>query len=157
VSNFILETYGWANDPEAGDCYARVDSPNIPAECFFSIVFDDPESFNEARRCGVYACRIERGSEEGKSHILISAMRQPEKILRGKCWIFSKGVNGAESGGGFVLPPATKTSLGGVKIGGGVGVEPDGTISVDGAGFIEETAAGTEEVQEMLDSIFNNG
>lgn len=37
-------------------------------------------------------------------------------------------------GGGYTLPPATASRLGGVKIGSGVTVQPDGTISVSGGG-----------------------
>lgn len=37
-------------------------------------------------------------------------------------------------GGGYVLPTATPTTLGGVKIGDGINVENDGTISVSGGG-----------------------
>lgn len=37
-------------------------------------------------------------------------------------------------GGGYTLPAATASRLGGVKIGSGVTVQPDGTISVSGGG-----------------------
>jgi hypothetical protein len=37
-------------------------------------------------------------------------------------------------GGSYTLPPATDTTLGGVKIGSGVNVTSDGTISVNGGG-----------------------
>ena len=37
-------------------------------------------------------------------------------------------------GGGYTLPTATASRLGGVKIGSGVSVEDDGTISVSGGG-----------------------
>ena len=55
----------------------------------------------------------------------------------------------------YVLPPATKDTLGGVKIGGGVDVENDGTISVDGAGMLENAAASDESAKEMLDAVFS--
>lgn len=42
--------------------------------------------------------------------------------------------SGGGGGGGYVLPPATNNTLGGVKIGSGVTVQNDGTISVSGGG-----------------------
>ena len=42
-----------------------------------------------------------------------------------------KNINGG-GGGGYVLPTATANRLGGVKIGDGINVENDGTISVSG-------------------------
>lgn len=39
-------------------------------------------------------------------------------------------VNGEPIGGNYVLPPATKTTLGGVKVGSGLGVSADGTVTV---------------------------
>ena len=45
----------------------------------------------------------------------------------------TKGVQIA-GGGSYTLPPATDTTLGGVKIGSGVNVTSDGTISVNGGG-----------------------
>lgn len=46
-----------------------------------------------------------------------------------------KNLNGG--GGGYVLPTATPTRLGGVKIGDGINVDSAGTISVQGGGGIE--------------------
>jgi len=49
-------------------------------------------------------------------------------------------------GGGYVLPPATSNTLGGVKIGNGVNVTSDGTISVSGGGGGGFDYSTTEEV-----------
>lgn len=57
------------------------------------------------------------------------------------------------SGGSFVLPVATATRLGGVKIGPGVSVTEDGTISVDLSTPAEELAT-PNETAEMLDEVF---
>lgn len=43
-------------------------------------------------------------------------------------------ISGGGGGGGYTLPTATASRLGGVKIGSGVTVEEDGTISVSGGG-----------------------
>lgn len=58
------------------------------------------------------------------------------------------------SGEGYVLPAATATRLGGVKIGEGVNIEADGKISVDGASLLNDATATEGEVEEMLDEVF---
>lgn len=54
----------------------------------------------------------------------------------------------------YVLQPATAETLGGVKIGEGVGVTADGLISIDSAQIVESAAASDESTQEMLDKVF---
>lgn len=54
----------------------------------------------------------------------------------------------------YILPTATETRLGGVKIGTDIDVKGDGTISVDGPGVVNKTMATSEEVKQTLDSIF---
>ena len=54
----------------------------------------------------------------------------------------------------FVLPAATTTRLGGVKIGEGLSVSADGTLSVDGDSVVENIAATDSEVEEALDEIY---
>lgn len=49
-------------------------------------------------------------------------------------WIGSYVGTGGGSGEGYTLPPASATTLGGVKIGEGIQVTPDGIISVDNSG-----------------------
>ena len=53
------------------------------------------------------------------------------------------GVGGND---GYTLPSATETRLGGVKVGKGLYVDPDGTLSVD--------SASEAEVEEMLTGVF---
>lgn len=49
-------------------------------------------------------------------------------------WIGSYVGTGGGSGEGYTLPPASATTLGGVKIGSGINVTPDGVISANGGG-----------------------
>lgn len=49
-------------------------------------------------------------------------------------WQVHKLSEGGSGGGGYVLPVATASRLGGVKIGSGISVEEDGTISASGGG-----------------------
>lgn len=49
-------------------------------------------------------------------------------------WLGSYIGTGGGSGEGYTLPPASATTLGGVKIGSGINVTADGTISAEGGG-----------------------
>ena len=53
-----------------------------------------------------------------------------------------------------MLPAATATQLGGGKIGEGLSVSADGTLSVDGESVVEGIAATDSEVEEALDEIY---
>ena len=64
------------------------------------------------------------------------------------------GSTGGGSGSDYTLPPATATKLGGVKIGNGLNVAQDGTVSVDGQAVIAEVSATEDETTEMMDAVF---
>ncbi len=64
---------------------------------------------------------------------------------------------GGASGGGsssYVLPVATATRLGGVKIGSGVSVSADGTISASTSGITQDEVVSAADTDKMLDEIF---
>lgn len=67
------------------------------------------------------------------------------------------GSGGTASGGGaaYVLPIATKTTLGGIKIGAGLNASADGTVSVAST-VAEEDIATSTDTEEMLDEIFSS-
>jgi len=67
--------------------------------------------------------------------------------------LYSEGA-GSGTGTGYTLPVASADRLGGVKVGSGVGVEEDGTISVDAAGALGEAIATPDEVNAALDQAF---
>lgn len=60
---------------------------------------------------------------------------------------------GESSGSGYMLPVATDSRLGGVKIGSGIDVTNDGTISVDGE-ITKADMTTDEEREEMLKEVF---
>lgn len=53
---------------------------------------------------------------------------------------------GNGGGGGYVLPTATDTRLGGVKVGSGLTVQEDGTLSADGGGSGVEVVSSLDEI-----------
>jgi hypothetical protein len=48
--------------------------------------------------------------------------------------IWDKIDNGGGGGGGYVLPPATASTLGGIKVGSNLSITSDGTLSATGGG-----------------------
>ena len=63
---------------------------------------------------------------------------------------------GGTAGGGsaYVLPVATATRLGGVKIGSGISVTADGTVTVSTSGITPEEVVSAADTDKMLDEIF---
>lgn len=66
------------------------------------------------------------------------------------------GTGGGGSGSTYVLPVATETTLGGVKIGEGLTVTPDGTASVEGVPIAEGEKATVEATNAVLDEVYDN-
>lgn len=63
---------------------------------------------------------------------------------------------GGTTGGGsaYVLPVATANRLGGVKIGSGISVTADGTVTVSTSGITPEEVVSAADTDKMLDEIF---
>lgn len=49
-------------------------------------------------------------------------------------WVAAGGIGSAGGGGGYVLPIASDTVLGGIKVGNGLAIDQDGVLSVSGVG-----------------------
>lgn len=85
---------------------------------------------------------------------LILRQAIPVFELEGSTLVISRGIWGGGTGGGggggsaYILPAATASRLGGVKIGDGIGVTTDGTISTDVTAIAEAAAAAVEENTE---------
>lgn len=62
--------------------------------------------------------------------------------------------DGGINSGSYTLPTATAARLGGVKIGEGVGVTPDGTISVDTDSVLDDILAPPGAMEAMLNEVF---
>lgn len=82
------------------------------------------------------------------------AKNQPYADMDATLALLSSSGNGQTGGGGtYVLPVATATTLGGVKLGEGFSTTPDGTLSYTGTGLPEDAFAQPDETQEMLDEV----
>ncbi len=57
-------------------------------------------------------------------------------------------------GGDYTLPIATATTLGGVKIGSGITIADDGTITASSSGITDDDMATDSDADAMLDEIF---
>ncbi len=82
------------------------------------------------------------------------AKKEPDEDMAATIALLSSGSGGSSGGGeAYVLPVATKTQLGGVKIGRGIGVTADGTISSQGT-VGQDQIATESDASSLLDEVF---
>ena len=85
------------------------------------------------------------------------AKRSPTEDMSATVTLISPGSGGGGDGGStYVLPVATATRLGGVKIGKGISVAEDGTITALTSGVSPDDMASTEDTESMLDDVFTS-
>ena len=84
------------------------------------------------------------------------AKRSPDEDMEATVALVSPGASSSGGGGGstYVLPVATAMRLGGVKIGKGISVAADGTITASTSGVSPDDMASTEDTESMLDEVF---
>lgn len=83
------------------------------------------------------------------------AKRSPDEDMEATIALVSPGASSSGGGGStYVLPVATATRLGGVKIGKGISVAADGTITASTSGVSPDDMASTEDTESMLDEVF---
>lgn len=149
---------GWdigAEESAEGALFVDIPQSDITEE-MVPIVSIHPAFVEAAKNCGLSTtARTVSGA------LRLYAEKAPEEMIEATLMLLlaSNGAAGAggssgEGGDGYVLPAATATRLGGVKIGEGVNVEADGKISVDGESLLENATATEEEVEDMLDEVF---
>lgn len=147
---------GWdvgAEEGAEGSFYVDIPQGDVTEE-MVPVISVVPTDMETAKECGL--CTAAR-TMEGK--IRLYAEKAPTAEMQA-CLLLLNASNGAAGGGGstggdgYVLPAATTTRLGGVKIGEGLSVSADGTLSVDGDSVIEDIAATDSEVEEALDEIY---
>ncbi len=82
------------------------------------------------------------------------AMEAPKADMAATVALVSPGSGGGNTGTTYVLPVATATRLGGVKIGDGISVAADGTITASNGGITPDDMATSADTEAMLDDVF---
>lgn len=104
----------------------------------------------------IKAAGLSHFSEAVDGAVVFWSRNKPEDDIAVTVVLMSNHLNINDSTGStFVLPIATETRLGGVKIGKGVQITADGKISVDAAGVVDEGVATAEDIDSMLEDIFD--
>ena len=138
---------GWQDNPDGGVYTYRADIPveSVTAKLIPQL-FYPPES---AERAGYYGLSPVCETLDGLLRVWSKAV-PAEPIpavlnLTGDASGYFAVGDGNTGSGTFTLPPATENTLGGVKVGSGLNVTRDGTLSVN--------AATEAEVNEMLTGV----
>lgn len=140
------------HEAEGGGYAARMEIPDFTVKTV-PLVAVYPTSETAAKDCGLKSvCESFDGGVIFYAYELPTAVIDLSLLLLRSAKAPVSG--GAPIGGDYVLPAATATRLGGVKVGDGVDVQLDGTISVGGPALIEEVSAPEENVEEMLNDVF---
>ncbi len=153
--DLVIPITGWEADADTGGlfCFHRDLAIAGATEADIPLVTLLPESQAAAKECGMSTT-----AQTLDGVIRLYAQKIPPAAITGSLALLGGGKtiggNPGGSGGAYTLPTATAARLGGVKIGSGVNVTTDGTISLDGVSLIEEVAAPEEDVAEMLNTVF---
>ncbi len=141
---------GWQDNPDGGAYAYRADIPveSVTAKLIPQL-FYPPES---AERAGYYGLSPVCETLDGLLRVWSKAV-PAEPIpavlnLTGDASGYFAVGDGNTGSGTFTLPPATENTLGGVKVGSGLNVTRDGTLSVN--------AATEAEVNEMLTGVLTS-
>lgn len=147
ILNITIPAGGWAwEEGQDFPCTAQVSVPAARAS-HYPVVTIHPDALDTAFRAGLCpAVQAEDGA------LRFWARRWPAGDLAATVLLQSRSGGGAAAGGGgdYVLPPATQTTLGGVKIGENIHVTDDGKISVED---IPEPAT-DEEIRDIVSGSF---
>lgn len=153
--DITIPTTGWdtgAEEIEDGVLYVDIEQEDITEEAI-PLVQIHPAHEQTAKECGMKASAR---TLDGK--LRLYAAKAPDSEMEATL-VLLKASSGPVSGGSstgssYTLPAATATRLGGVKVGDGLSVSADGTLSVDGDALIDDVAATDGDVTEALDEIY---
>lgn len=128
MARLAIPAEAWEEDETAENSYpyrADVEIPAVSA-LHYPFVSMEPASLDVADGCGL--CPT---VESMSGALRFRAKKAPEEEIRGTVLLVTQGGGTAGGGGDYILPTATEFRLGGVKVGNGLNVEPDGTLSVN--------------------------
>lgn len=154
VLELVIPAVGWeAAQPQEQEGYEYRVNVSVPEanETLTPAVVLYGEALSAAREAGLCP------TVQSLSGSLRFWSRQPPARELTATLVLTPGgaKDGGGASGGYFLPVATKTRLGGVKIGENIDVTDDGTISAAGGTVSDEDMATDTEVGEMLDEVFS--
>lgn len=151
IRDITIAAEDWTQLDEAdNDCFWRVDAAveDVTSE-HVPLVFLSRDAMTAAK-----LARLSPTAETGEGVIQLWAKDQPSESLT--CTIVLLTQKSEGSAGVYALPIATETTLGGVKIGNGLSVASDGTLSVNTETVMTaEDLVDENEVQESVATILN--
>ena len=153
ITDIVIPSTGWTQAPVSDESTALRYTIDVNVEGATEIVYPsvalhktDLETASAAGLCP--AVQASAGT------LRFWAQLPPKKDLAATVLLMTPGnMVGVVSSGGYVLPVATATRLGGVKIGSGITASVDGTITASAGISSEEVVSGTD-IEKMLDEIF---
>lgn len=145
----MIPAAGWQEAEGAYKFNIIVNTENVRENTPTQIIIS-PDSQETASLCGLSSViDVSDGS------ITLHAKAKPSADIHAELMVFvTKGGGG---GGGADLPIATESTLGAVKIGNGLNVRADGTLSIDTETVLDDAdMANEEEVQESVRKILED-
>ncbi len=142
--NIAIPISGWAENTDTGGLFIDIPAEGV-TENIIPIISIAPGDGAAAAKCG-----LSTRAQTGDGYIKLYVKTAPEREINADVVLLSPSKNISGGGSAARLLPATATRLGGVKIGSGVSVTDDGTISVTTEGI----TATDEDVENIIDEIF---
>lgn len=139
---------------EGGGYQAAVSIEGVTA-AYYPIV-----TVHKASRAVAKSARLDPATETtDDGTLLFVAESVPDDAIHASVALVAPGTattnpDGGINSGSYTLPTATAARLGGVKIGEGVGVTPDGTISIDTDSVLGDILAPPGAMEAMLNEVF---
>lgn len=150
IVEITIPADGWTLD-EHGERYIDIPVPEADESRYPDVALHKSsiETAREAELCPTVQ------SLEGA--VRFWAKKQPTADMNATLALIISGSGdgggNASGGGAYVLPIATSTTLGGIKLGTGLKSSADGTVSV-ASGVSDEDIATSDDTESMLDEIF---
>lgn len=148
-----MEDVGGIGGMDEYNYYRDVDVPDCREDLIPNVTLHK-DALDTAKKCGL--CPTVQ-TLAGK--VRFWAQKDPDEDMSATLLLMSDGggigPNGGGGGGTYVLPIATATTLGGVKIGPGIEVAPDGTITSHTEVHPDQIAT-AGDADEVLDGVFGD-
>ena len=147
IKNIVIPTVGWNQETDGSGGYTIDVAVEGAIETMFPSVSIHRTALSVAQKAGLFpSVQLLTG------FLRFWALSPPTSNIPVTVALMTPG---CLSGRGctYVLPPATATQLGGVKIGSGITASVDGTITASASISSEEVVSGTD-IEKMLDEIF---